>query len=380
MDDVLDCVPLKWRHKRHNSSSQVPYEGCSSHCHGYSIFSSGIFGLLLGNPSPVFGLGLLLFSCTDGLFIRRSSGKVWWKSSGLIMFIPTNSILCSISLTVEQYQVGWEQCWVAINRMGSSFIGHFSAILSCILIIFRGNFLLSAEVSSDTEILEISLDIMLPLDKWILKWKGKQILRVNEASQVSVGHKKALLCLTNLPQTQPRPSNSPLSLLKKQWKTFVLSHSPSLLQLSFLTKSPYTLSLSLCLYWSDLLSPTQYHSSFSLWKDTSSLAFKMDARMHHLHAAFNAFLMTIPPNHLEDLLRYIRDNRPPQNAQLARRSGNNRPRAEVNTDNNQGAAVPARPDARPQNSRGRRANEGRRRPLNSFIAFRSKRNHFSLWN
>ncbi|KAI9035435.1 mating-type protein MAT alpha 1 [Aspergillus affinis] len=97
----------------------------------------------------------------------------------------------------------------------------------------------------------------------------------------------------------------------------------------------------------------------------------MDAGIHPLQAAFNAFLMTIPPNHLEELLKYIRDARSPQNNQFVRRNGNNRTRSEMTSDNRRGAVVPADPEPRTQPARGRRAPEGRRRPLNSFIAFRS---------
>lgn len=104
----------------------------------------------------------------------------------------------------------------------------------------------------------------------------------------------------------------------------------------------------------------------------------MDAEMHPLQAAFNAFLMTMPPNHLEELLKYIRDARLPQNNQSAGRNGNNRTRVEMNLDNRRGAAVPAGSESRPQPARGRRANETRRRPLNSFIAFRSKHYNTSL--
>ncbi|KAB8236785.1 mating-type protein MAT alpha 1-domain-containing protein [Aspergillus alliaceus] len=97
----------------------------------------------------------------------------------------------------------------------------------------------------------------------------------------------------------------------------------------------------------------------------------MEATMSPLQRAFNAFLLTMPPEQLEELVKYIQDGRPQEISQPSHENEILQARLEFNTDNNNGAVIPASANTRSSTSRGKRGSEAKRRPLNNFIAFRS---------
>ncbi|KAF7590153.1 hypothetical protein BBP40_003223 [Aspergillus hancockii] len=97
----------------------------------------------------------------------------------------------------------------------------------------------------------------------------------------------------------------------------------------------------------------------------------METSTSPLQRAFNAFLLTMPPQQLEELLKYLQDARAQENKQVSYPSKNTRPHSEFNTDKSRGAVIPESSNLRSSSSRGRRVPDAKRRPLNSFIAFRS---------
>lgn len=97
----------------------------------------------------------------------------------------------------------------------------------------------------------------------------------------------------------------------------------------------------------------------------------MAANVSPLQRAFNNFLTTIPQKELEELLEYLHSlnaggNNPiPPHAEGA-------PAAIASVENNNRRPTSAlNAGIRPMSSRGKRFREGKLRPLNSFIAFRS---------
>jgi hypothetical protein len=107
---------------------------------------------------------------------------------------------------------------------------------------------------------------------------------------------------------------------------------------------------------------------------TISLLFEMDAAISPLERAFNTFLMTMPPEQLGELLQYLQDTKAAGNNGLQLPDATPDTPANYALDNNHGAAVPVAATPRPVVSRAKRTQEGKKRPLNSFIAFRSESN------
>ncbi|KAL5337547.1 mating-type protein MAT alpha 1-domain-containing protein [Aspergillus crustosus] len=97
----------------------------------------------------------------------------------------------------------------------------------------------------------------------------------------------------------------------------------------------------------------------------------MENALSPLQRAFNAFLLTMPPQQLEDLVKYLRDVKAQEQGQQVQRTEVPAARANTVPDTNRGSPVLLGPNPRPAAARGRRAQDGKRRPLNSFIAFRS---------
>lgn len=94
--------------------------------------------------------------------------------------------------------------------------------------------------------------------------------------------------------------------------------------------------------------------------------------MTPLEQAFNSFLLTMPPHRLESLLKYLNEARAHENdpnpavdsaAMNSPFSATHRP------------ILPTPAAPRSPALRGKRFREGKLRPLNSFIAFRSEYNH-----
>lgn len=97
----------------------------------------------------------------------------------------------------------------------------------------------------------------------------------------------------------------------------------------------------------------------------------MDATTSPLQRAFNAFLLTMPPQQLEELLRYLQDTRAKANNQVAHENEQSTARSKPPLDTNNESAVQGSTNQRSHQTRGKRPQDGKRRPLNSFIAFRS---------
>ncbi|RHZ57623.1 uncharacterized protein CDV56_107167 [Aspergillus thermomutatus] len=97
----------------------------------------------------------------------------------------------------------------------------------------------------------------------------------------------------------------------------------------------------------------------------------MDAAISPLERAFNTFLMTMPAEQLEELLQYLQDTKAQENNALQLADATPAAAANYALDNHHGAAVPVAATPRPLVSRAKRTREGKKRPLNSFIAFRS---------
>ncbi|KAL3454043.1 mating-type protein MAT alpha 1-domain-containing protein [Aspergillus insuetus] len=94
--------------------------------------------------------------------------------------------------------------------------------------------------------------------------------------------------------------------------------------------------------------------------------------MTPLQRAFNGFLLSMPPQQLEDLLKYIQDRKAQENGRPILGNEDAASQPNLVPDANHAVSVLAGPNTpRPASARGRRAHEGKRRPLNSFIAFRS---------
>lgn len=97
----------------------------------------------------------------------------------------------------------------------------------------------------------------------------------------------------------------------------------------------------------------------------------MEAAISPLERAFNTFLMTMPPEQLEELLQYLQDTKAQENNGLQLPNATPATTANNALDNHHGAAVPVAATPRPLVTRAKRTQEGKKRPLNSFIAFRS---------
>ncbi|KAL4866660.1 hypothetical protein BDV12DRAFT_210365 [Aspergillus spectabilis] len=97
----------------------------------------------------------------------------------------------------------------------------------------------------------------------------------------------------------------------------------------------------------------------------------MDNALSPLQRAFNAFLLSMPPQQLEDLVKYLQNIKAQEQGQQVLRNEVPAIRTNVMPDATRGSTVLPGPNPRPAASRGRRAHDGKRRPLNSFIAFRS---------
>lgn len=88
-----------------------------------------------------------------------------------------------------------------------------------------------------------------------------------------------------------------------------------------------------------------------------------------LQEAFNSFLLTMPVERLEELLRYLNETKAGRDSQnIGKGTAARHPYADANY--NPGVPTPAAP--RSPALRGKRFREGKLRPLNSFIAFRSE--------
>ncbi|KAE8351484.1 mating-type protein MAT alpha 1-domain-containing protein [Aspergillus coremiiformis] len=97
----------------------------------------------------------------------------------------------------------------------------------------------------------------------------------------------------------------------------------------------------------------------------------METAMSPLQRAFNAFLLTMPPEQLEELLKYLQDAKTQENTQASYPNENIQAGLEFSTDNSHRSVAPASSNTRSSASRGKRVSDAKRRPLNSFIAFRS---------
>ncbi|KAL4957613.1 mating-type protein MAT alpha 1-domain-containing protein [Aspergillus filifer] len=97
----------------------------------------------------------------------------------------------------------------------------------------------------------------------------------------------------------------------------------------------------------------------------------MENTLSPLQRAFNAFLLSMPPQQLEDLVKYIQDVKAREQKQPFFRGETSDIHSNAIPDVNRTSTTPIDPKNRPASSRGRRPLDGKRRPLNSFIAFRS---------
>nr|AZB52182.1 MAT1-1-1 [Aspergillus fennelliae] len=96
----------------------------------------------------------------------------------------------------------------------------------------------------------------------------------------------------------------------------------------------------------------------------------MDAAISPLERAFNTFLTTMPAEQLEELLQYLQDTKAQENNGMQLPDATPDNAANYALDNGNGAAVPVAATPRTLVSRAKRTQEGKKRPLNSFIAFR----------
>ena len=102
-----------------------------------------------------------------------------------------------------------------------------------------------------------------------------------------------------------------------------------------------------------------------------------------LQRAFNSFLLTMPPRQLEELVEYLQNTRAHENGQSTKQlePDNQTPfeytipdgisSGKKALDMNRGSVAPANPAPKSSASR-KRTRDKPLRPLNSFIAFRSK--------
>lgn len=98
----------------------------------------------------------------------------------------------------------------------------------------------------------------------------------------------------------------------------------------------------------------------------------MENTISPLQRAFNAFLLSMPSQQLEDLVKHLHDVKAEEQRQSVFKNEHPSTRADPNSDLKHASSVLPSPKPRPASSRGRKAHAGKRRPLNSFIAFRSK--------
>ncbi|KAL2866006.1 mating-type protein MAT alpha 1-domain-containing protein [Aspergillus lucknowensis] len=97
----------------------------------------------------------------------------------------------------------------------------------------------------------------------------------------------------------------------------------------------------------------------------------MENTMSPLQRAFNAFLLSMPPQQLEGLVKYLQDVKAQENGHALFRHEDPATHSGIIPDANHSSTVLPGPNNRPASSRGRKIHDGKRRPLNSFIAFRS---------
>lgn len=98
----------------------------------------------------------------------------------------------------------------------------------------------------------------------------------------------------------------------------------------------------------------------------------MENTISPLQRAFNTFLLSMPPQQLEDLVKHLHDVKAQEQRQPVFKNENPSTRANPNPDSKHASSVLPSPKTRPASSRGKKVHAGKRRPLNSFIAFRSK--------
>nr|AZB52188.1 MAT1-1 [Aspergillus pseudoglaucus] len=97
----------------------------------------------------------------------------------------------------------------------------------------------------------------------------------------------------------------------------------------------------------------------------------MEAELSPLQRAFNNFLLSMPPQQLEDLVKYIQNGKAQEVKSPVNEYDIPAARVENALDHQHGVALPDSAVTRPSSSRGKRSEKKRRRPLNRFIAFRS---------
>ncbi|KAL4977251.1 mating-type protein MAT alpha 1-domain-containing protein [Aspergillus desertorum] len=97
----------------------------------------------------------------------------------------------------------------------------------------------------------------------------------------------------------------------------------------------------------------------------------MENALSPLQRAFNAFLLSMPPQQLEDLVKHLQDVKAQEQRPPVFKTENPAIRTNTNQDANHTFSTFPGSKSRPVSSRGRRVHDGKRRPLNNFIAFRS---------
>ncbi|KAG2421494.1 hypothetical protein HFD88_005469 [Aspergillus terreus] len=97
----------------------------------------------------------------------------------------------------------------------------------------------------------------------------------------------------------------------------------------------------------------------------------METEISPLQRAFNSFLLTMPTKELEELLKYLQDARAQEDSDNYHPGEDIQAHTEARPDSRRITAVPTRASGRSSASRGRHIQDVKKRPLNSFIAFRS---------
>ncbi|KAL4786451.1 mating-type protein MAT alpha 1-domain-containing protein [Aspergillus varians] len=97
----------------------------------------------------------------------------------------------------------------------------------------------------------------------------------------------------------------------------------------------------------------------------------MENALSPLQRAFNAFLFSMPSQQLEDLVKHLQDVKAQEQRQSICRNEISAACASVKSDKRHASSILPSRKPRPASSRGKRVHAGKRRPLNSFIAFRS---------
>ncbi|KAL4739243.1 mating-type protein MAT alpha 1-domain-containing protein [Aspergillus similis] len=97
----------------------------------------------------------------------------------------------------------------------------------------------------------------------------------------------------------------------------------------------------------------------------------MENTLSPLQRAFNAFLLSMPPQQLDDLVKHLQDVKAQEQRPPIFRTEIPAIRTNTNQDTHHTFPTLSGSKHRSASSRGRRVQDGKRRPLNSFIAFRS---------